>query len=86
MAVCSKVKNGNCDVSINIPQCVFDGGDCLGWFFMGHFLLQVFQGEHEFPEAVQLCNQIEGRVFEPRNHSDLWLIKESVSYNIESQD
>ena len=73
------MKNGNCDVATNIPQCVFDGGDCLGWFFVGPYLMQILNGLYKFPEASKLCNQMKGRIFEPRNHSDLWLMNTSVS-------
>jgi len=71
----TKVKNGVCDSGTNIPQCVFDGGDCLGWHFVGPYLLEVLSGLHTFPEAKDLCHEMEGRVFEPRNHSDLWLMQ-----------
>ena len=54
-----KVKNGVCDSGTNIPQCVFDGGDCLGWHFVGPYLLEVLSGLHTFPEAkvgiIWLC-------------------------------
>ena len=53
------MKNGVCDSGINIPQCIFDGGDCLGWHFVGPYLMEVLSGLHTFPEAkvgiIWLC-------------------------------
>ena len=72
------MKNGICDSGTNIPQCVFDGGDCLGWHFVGSYLLEVLDGLHTFPEAKELCYELEGRIFEPRNHSDFWFMQKSV--------
>ena len=66
-----KVKNGVCNKNTMIPQCIFDGGDCLGWQLIGPYMMKSIEGLHKFDQGRVLCHEIEGRIFEPRNHRDI---------------
>lgn len=75
----NKVNDGVCDQETNVAQCIFDGGDCIGWFFAGPFLLQHIPGHFEYSESIEICANISGQIFEPTNASHLALI-DSLGY------
>ena len=63
-----KVKDGKCDKLTNSAQCIFDGGDCLGWYFIfrGKYMLKRVEGLFTYQEAILVCESLGAKLFEPK--------------------
>ena len=58
----------------NSAQCVFDGGDCLGWYFIldGLYMMMRLEGKFTYYEAKIACENLGAKIFEPifLNHTE----------------
>ena len=65
----------------NSAQCVFDGGDCLGWYFIldGLYMLMRLEGEFTYHKGKIACENLGAKIFEPifLNHTkEIWALIE----------